>query len=192
MPGNRQPTLPEAPYPTGNARCDRDPGVSPNSGDQNWPIRIVVRPFVRSAYAKRMRSCGCSSPNGGTPLNAPKKSASSVALGDHLPSTGVLLKVKLIRVFRTSPSVKNLSVVSATWAAYSAFCPCPNAPNLLRLVKKVALTKPLMVSVCPSPNLTTCWAAAVRTLPRMKTVARAKRETDAIRVLMTPPDMIGP
>src|SRR5437773_9464421 len=35
-----------------------------------------------------MRNCDCSSPNGGTPLKAPKKSASIVARGAHFPSTG--------------------------------------------------------------------------------------------------------
>jgi len=138
--------------------CVNDTGVSPNRGDQYWPIRTVVRPFDRSTYAKRMRICGCSSPNGGLPLNAPKKSASSVALGAHLPSTGVLLKVKLMRVFRTSPSVKVLSLAGwfAGEAANSAFCPWPNPPNSPRSLNMVALTKPLMVSVCPSPNFTTC------------------------------------
>src|SRR2546426_8589331 len=84
--------------------CVSDTGVSPNMGDQYWPIRIVVRPFVRSTNANRMRICGCSSPNGGALVNVPKKSDSSVALGAHLPSTGPALKVKLMRVLRTSPS----------------------------------------------------------------------------------------
>src|SRR2546426_2751959 len=98
--------MPVAPYPNGNARCVSDTGTSPNIGDQNWPIRNVVRPFDRSTNANRTRSCGCSSENGGAGVagNAPKKSASSVALGDHLPSTGPALKVKLMRVLRTSPS----------------------------------------------------------------------------------------
>src|SRR5438309_5849117 len=90
--------IPVAPYPSGKARCVTDTGTSPNIGDQNWPIRNVVRPFDRSTNANRTRNCGCSSPNGGAEVNVPKKSASSVAFGDHLPSTGVLLKVKLMRV----------------------------------------------------------------------------------------------
>src|SRR6266576_3116857 len=52
-----------------------------------------------------MRSCGCSSANGGAGVaeNAPKKSASSTPLGDHFPSTGEPWNVKLMRVLRTSP-----------------------------------------------------------------------------------------
>ncbi len=125
--------MPVAPYPSGKARCVTDTGTSPNIGDQNWPIRNVVRPFDRSTNANLTRNCGCSSANGGAGVagNAPKKSASSVALGDHLPSTGPALKVKLMRVFRTSPSKMLLSVVgcAAGAAANSAFCPWPKLPN---------------------------------------------------------------
>src|SRR6266853_2571221 len=120
--------MPVAPYPRGKARCVTDTGTSPNIGDQNWPMRSVVRPFVRSTNAKRARSCGCSSPNGGVPLNAPKKSASSVAFGAQLPSTGPELKSSRMRVFRMSPSKKLRSVPGCTWAAHSAFCPCPKPP----------------------------------------------------------------
>src|SRR6266705_1747366 len=180
-PGYRQPILPAEPYPNGNAMCVNDTGVSPNRGDQYWPILTVVRPFDRSTYAKRMRICGCSSPNGGLPLNAPKKSASSVAFGAHLPSTGPALKVKLMRVFRTSPSVKSLSVGGwlAGEAANSAFCPWPNPPNSPWSVKVVALTKPLMVRVCPSPNFTTCLAVAGDATPMTTAAATASPENDA-------------
>src|SRR5437762_13995755 len=135
-----------------------------------------------------MRNCDCSSPNGGTPLNAPKKSASIVARGAHLPSTGAALKVKLMRVFRTSPSKIPWSTPGwlAGAAAISAFCPCPNELNNPRSLNSVALMNPLIVSVSPSPSLTTCCAVAARA-PRIKTPATASVENDAIRVRMTPP-----
>src|SRR2546426_4430304 len=166
-----------------------DTGVSPNMGDQYWPIRMVVRPFVRSTNANRMRNCGCSSPNGGALVNCPKKSLSSVAFGAHLPSTGPALKVKLMRVFRTSPSVKSLSVVGwlAGAAASSAFCPCPNRPNTPWSVNMVALMNPLMVRVCPSPNFTTCCAVAGDATPRVTTAATASPENDANRGLTRSP-----
>src|SRR3989441_13025756 len=169
--------------------CVSDTGVSPNMGDQYWPIRMVVRPFVRSTNANRIRICGCSSPNGGAPLNAPKKSLSSTAFGAHLPSTGPAVKVKLMRVLRTSPSVKSLSVVGwlAGGAANSAFCPWPNPPNRPWSVNRVAFIKPLMGSVCPSPNFTTCWAVARDPTPRVTTAATASPENDANRVLTRSP-----
>src|SRR6266480_1366478 len=97
-----------------------------------------------------MRNCDCSSPNGGTPLNAPKKSASIVARGAHLPSTGAALKVKLMRVFRTSPSkIPRLAPgcpvhpgIGTGQAAISAFWPCPKELNSPRSLNIVALTKP--------------------------------------------------
>src|SRR5213083_2189481 len=98
--------------------CVKETGTSAKLGDQNCPIRTVVRPLLRSAKIKRPRICGCSSPNGGTPLNAPKKSNSTVARGAHLPSTGAPVKVKFKRVFRKSPSVMDLSV--AGWFAGEA------------------------------------------------------------------------
>src|SRR5207245_531719 len=136
-----------------------------------------------------MRICGCSSPNGGALVNVPKKSDSSVAFGAHLPSTGPALKVKLMRVFRTSPSVKSLSVVGwlAGAAASSAFCPCPNRPNTPWSVNMVALMNPLMVRVCPSPNFTTCCAVAGDATPRVTTAATASPENDANRVLTRSP-----
>src|SRR5438876_8910445 len=140
-----------------------------------------------------MRICGCSSPNGGPLVKVPKKSLSSVAFGAHLPSTGEPLNVKLMRVFRTSASLKSLTVVGwvAGGAAHSAFCPCPNEPNSPRSVNSVALMKPLMVSVSPSPSLTTCCAGAARAPARMTTAATAGPENDAIRLVMTFPSMKG-
>ncbi|PYP31332.1 MAG: hypothetical protein DMD49_08360 [Gemmatimonadetes bacterium] len=174
--------MPAAPYPSGNAMCVRDTGTSANSGDQYWPIRKVVRPFVRSAYARRTRSCGCSSPNGGPNgalENAPKKS------GAHLPITGWLANSNRMRVFLTSPSVNPWSAPGWAWAAHSAFCPWPNWPNKPRSLNRVALMKPLMVSVSPSASLMTCCAAAGAPLAKTKTIAATGQENDAIRILMT-------
>ena len=81
-----------------------------------------------------------------------------MARGAHLPSTGAPVKVKFKRVFRKSPSVMDLSVAGwfAGEAAIAAFCPCPNDAKSPRLVNMVALMNPLIVSVSPSPNFTTC------------------------------------
>src|SRR2546427_2385836 len=184
--------MPVAPYPKGKARCVTDTGTSPNSGAQNWPTRSVVRPSVRSTNAKRARSCGCSSPNGGAPLKAPKKSASSVAFGAHLPSTGPELKSNRMRVFRMSPSKNPWSVGGCTWAAHSAFCPCPKPPvNIPRSLNSVALMKPLIVRVSPAPSLTDCWPNRVDGPPR--NAASAPAVNHAIRLLMRtlPPVGLG-
>src|SRR6266853_1863946 len=173
--------MPVAPYPRGKARCVTDTGTSPNIGDQNWPMRSVVRPFVRSTNAKRARSCGCSSPTGGAPLIAPKKSASSVAFGAHWPSTGPELKSSRMRVFRMSPSKRLWSTPGCATLAHSAFCPCPKS-NKPRLLNIVALMKPLMVRVSPAPSLTDCCANAADGPPRNATSATAVNP--AIRLLM--------
>ena len=150
-------------------------------------MRRVVRPFEKSTNACRIRNCDCSSPNGGTPLKAPKKSASMVALGAHFPMAGGALKVKLMRVFRTSPSKIPWGTPGWARAAHSAFCPLPKLPAKdPRSLNKLALTNPLIVSVSPSASLTTCCAVAARA-PRIKTPATASVENDAIRVRMTPP-----
>ena len=93
--------------------CVKETGTSAKLGDQNCPIRTVVRPLLRSAKIKRPRICGCSSPNGGTPLNAPKKSNSTVARGAHLPSTGAPVKVKFKRVFCVPSLSGNVKGTSA-------------------------------------------------------------------------------
>src|SRR5260370_8323993 len=172
----------------------RDSGSSWNIGDQNGTVRSVVWPFVRSTYAKRTRNWGCSSPNGGTPLNAPKKSASIVARGANVPSTGGALKVKLMRVLRTSPSKMPCRTPgwSAGAAAHSAFWPCPKPPNSPRSRNTVALTKPLMVRVSPSPSFTTCPAGACcagrGSVPATtRTRATANPENNAFRLVMTSP-----
>src|SRR3989454_2894921 len=185
--------MPVAPYPKGKARCVTDTGTSPNSGAQNWPTRSVVRPSVRSTNAKRARSCGCSSPNGGAPLFAPKKSASSVAFGAHLPSTGPALKSNRMRVFRMSPSRNPWSVVGWATAAHSAFWPWPNPSNKPRLLNIVALMKPLIVRVSPAPSLTDCCAHTADGPPRNAASATATTANNAIRFLMrtSPPVGLG-
>jgi len=124
---------------------------------------------------------------GGAPFSAPKKSASITPRGDHFPSTGEPLNVKLMRVLRTSPSRYVLSVAGWTLTAYSAFCPFPNAKKPL-FMNHVALTKPPIVNVSPSPSLTTCpvgcWAMAGRALPSIKIPITASPEHHANRILM--------
>src|SRR5205085_6876900 len=103
-----------------------------------------VPPYGDEQPQFRIRNCGCSSPYGGTPLKAPKKSASTVARGAHFPRAGGALKVKLRRVFRTSPST--IPWLTPGWlagaAAISAFCPCPKKPNSPRLLNSVASMNP--------------------------------------------------
>src|SRR3989442_1507912 len=162
-------------------------------GDQNCPMRSVVPPFGDEQPQMRIRFAFVDFGNGRTPLNAPKKSVSSVAFGAHLPSTGPALNVKLMRVLRTSPSLKSLSVVGwlAGAAANSAFCPWPNPPNSPLFVNIVALMKPLIVSVSPSPSFTTCpvgcWAGAERAPARTEITNTASPQNDATPFLMTSP-----
>src|SRR5207244_2808714 len=56
-----------------------------------------------------------------------------------------------------------------------------------RSLNSVALMKPLIVSVSPSPSFTTCCAEVARAPPSTRTAATTDAENDSIGLLMTPP-----
>src|SRR5437588_2610268 len=135
------------------ATCDTDCGSSPSSGAYICPMRTVVRPFVRSAYATRRRRRGCSSPNGGASC-PPKKSTSRLARGLHPSTLSPAVKSSRRRVVRMSPSVKVLWPGSLVLSAHSAFWPWPNVPNSARFMNRVPLTSPEMRTDSPSSSFT--------------------------------------
>src|SRR5215218_4167706 len=113
-------------------------------------MRNVVLPFVRSAYATRMRGVGCSSEKLPAPLNPPKKSASSVALARHpFPMDGPR-NPNVRRVLRTSPPCHKPT--SSSWTN-SACWPLPR-PKRASWAKSVALTNPPIVRVASLPTRT--------------------------------------
>jgi len=89
--------------------------------------------------------------------NAPKKSASIVALGDHFAEHRRTVEGKVDARVPDVAVEDTLVEAGLGQGRPLAFCPFPKPPaNEPRSLNSVALTKPLMVSVCPSPNLTTC------------------------------------